>query len=401
LAVSVNITRNELRTGIAKSISLLILQPTPFCNIDCKYCYLPGRNVRSFMKEDDLRRILTQLREDGVLGDRIDICWHAGEPLVAGVDFYSKACELIQTELSAHTHVTQIIQTNGILINERWCQFFREHDIHVGISIDGPQATHDKRRLTRAGAGTFDKVVQAIKLLQRYEIDHYALCVVNEETILEPDRLNSFFANLGFREVCYNIEETDGINQSAVLGMPDVERRARHFFRTLLEYCRQPANQLWIRELHRMLGRLATASASADNEIPSDLTEPLRTLTVAYNGDWSTFSPEFAGITHPESGNFVFGNLVRESLFDGLQRANFLRVWSQIQAGVNRCRATCPYFRVCGGGAPSNKFAELEDLAGSETVYCRTWTQALADACLDVLENVSGSESAEVGSNGG
>jgi len=149
---------------------LLILQPTPFCNIDCSYCYLPDRGDRSRMTVETVAAVAQRLLEDGLLGPELSVVWHAGEPLAAPPDFYEAAFGVLQQALGAHSELTHCIQTNATLIDERWCELFLRHGVKIGVSIDGPAALHDRHRRTRGGRGTHAQVMRGVALLRRHGI---------------------------------------------------------------------------------------------------------------------------------------------------------------------------------------------------------------------------------------
>jgi uncharacterized protein len=340
----------------------------------------------------DLAAILGRLTADGVVGEALDLCWHAGEPLVAGLDFYREAQRVIREILPAGIRLTQVMQTNGTLIDERWCELFREYNIRVGLSLDGPREVHDRNRVTRRGGGTHDQVIRALGLLKSAGVLPYALCVVDRAGLASPQALYDYFAGLGFEEVCFNIEETDGVNVSSAVAMGDLRAAGHEFFAPLLRSAQGPQPRPWVRELHRMLGSIAMATQDSGAPLGSDLTEPFGIITVAHDGRWSTFSPELSGVKSVAHDDFFFGNLVHESLDVGVARPVFQRLYAEISAGVAQCRAECGYFRVCGGGSPSNKFAETGRFDTTETGYCRSWTQGLADACLDFIEGAMSAE---------
>ena len=138
---------------------LLVLQPTPFCNIDCSYCYLPQRDERSRMDINTVRLAARRLREDGLLADELTVVWHAGEPLVLPPAYYEEAFAVIAEELPG-TEVTQAVQTNATLISDVWCAFFLKHRVQLGVSVDGPAHLHDRHRRTRQGRGTHAQVLR-------------------------------------------------------------------------------------------------------------------------------------------------------------------------------------------------------------------------------------------------
>jgi uncharacterized protein len=105
---------------------LLILQPTPFCNINCDYCYLPNRNSTMRMDIKIVRRAAERLRDDGLVGEELTVAWHAGEPLAMPLSFYKEAIKVFQDVLGSACNVSHSIQTNATLINDAWCEFFKK-----------------------------------------------------------------------------------------------------------------------------------------------------------------------------------------------------------------------------------------------------------------------------------
>ena len=113
---------------------------------------------------------------------------------------------------------------------------------------------------------------------------------------------------------------------------------------------------------------------------------PLALISVAWNGDFSTFSPELLGQRSAEFGNFVLGNVADTGYVAALQSPVMQRLWPAVAAGIEACERDCAYFSYCGGGAPANKWFENADLSSTETLYCRSMVQRPFDAVLGHLE---------------
>src|SRR5579864_2816245 len=141
---------------------LVVMQATPFCNINCLYCYLPNRSSTKRMDDKTLARIFEVLFASSLLSDQISIVWHAGEPLVLPIPFYEKAFQLAEQFNTRGIHVTHCFQTNGTLVNQAWCDFIRSHNVNVGVSLDGPRYIHDASRVDRVGRGTFDRALHGL-----------------------------------------------------------------------------------------------------------------------------------------------------------------------------------------------------------------------------------------------
>lgn len=167
----------------ALGIRLLILQPTPFCNISCDYCYLAERDVHRFMSLDVVEATVSNAKQCGLVGPQLSIVWHAGEPLVASRQFYRQAFDLVSRTLGPEVQVRHSIQTNGTLINERWCALFRQYAVRVGVSLDGPAFLHDRHRTTRQGGPTHARVMEGVKALQLNEIPFHVISVVTEDAL--------------------------------------------------------------------------------------------------------------------------------------------------------------------------------------------------------------------------
>src|SRR5436305_3044981 len=159
------------------NIELLIFQTTPFCNIDCSYCYLPNRQTTTRIPLSIVAEIARSIIDAGWLHDRLSVIWHAGQPLVVGPEYLEQlitACAL----LHQRALVQHCVQTNGTLINDHFCDLFLKRNVRVGVSIDGPRDLHDRHRLTRNGRGTFDAVMCGIEKLRNAGIPFDVICVL-------------------------------------------------------------------------------------------------------------------------------------------------------------------------------------------------------------------------------
>src|SRR5262245_5527081 len=112
-------------------LELLVVQPTPFCNLDCSYCYLPDRLSKRRMSRATLDQTFAWVFQSGLVRDEFTLLWHAGEPTVVPLDFYEDAIALLQKHNHAGVRVHQAFQTNATLLDAAWCAFVRQHDIHI------------------------------------------------------------------------------------------------------------------------------------------------------------------------------------------------------------------------------------------------------------------------------
>lgn len=363
---------------------LLILQSTPFCNIDCSYCYLPARDDRRRMAFETVEASLRLIFENDLAAPDFTVLWHAGEPLAVPVDWYQTAFAAAARGAPAGTHLRHAMQTNALLIDPRWCDFFREHGVRVGVSLDGPQVLHDARRRTRAGAGTHARVMAGIDVLRRHGVPFHVICVIGADMLDAADEVADFFIAHDILDVGFNVEEVEGANVRSSLDVPDVERRFADFFSRLIARADAARPPLRIREREEVLRALRHPRFGRLERNPQN--EPLGLLSVTAGGEVYTFSPELAGVRHPVIGDLAIGTLPGDRLAAMLSGDAFAQQWAEIEAGRRMCRRTCAYFDLCLGGAPVNKLSERGTFASDETLYCRLAHRAVADAVLGALE---------------
>ncbi len=125
-------------------------------------------------------------------GDEIVFSWQGGEPTLLGLDYFRKVVELQQKYKPSGTRIENDLQTNGILLNDEWCEFLLANNFLVGLSIDGPQELHDKYRKTRSGKPTFHLVMKAVEKLQYYGVRFNALVTVNRHNVKYPLEIYRF-----------------------------------------------------------------------------------------------------------------------------------------------------------------------------------------------------------------
>jgi uncharacterized protein len=162
----------------------LLAKPTgAVCNLDCKYCFFLSKEVlypneKSRMSEATLDVYIRQLLESHRTPE-VTVAWQGGEPTLMKLDFFEKAVELVEKYRKPGQKVQHTFQTNGLLLDDDWCAFFKKHDFLIGLSVDGPRELHDTYRVDRRGGGTFDLVMNGWRALRRHSVDFNILCTVN------------------------------------------------------------------------------------------------------------------------------------------------------------------------------------------------------------------------------
>ena len=208
---------DNIANPFAKPLYVMLKPAGAHCNLACKYCYYLEKNKlyptaqRHLMSDEMLEQFTREYIEAQTMS-QVLFTWHGGEPLLRSIDFYRKALSL-QQKYAGGRHIDNVIQTNGTLLTDEWCEFFAQNHWLVGISIDGPQPYHDHYRLTAAGKPSWKKVMQGIKLLKKHGVEWNAMAVVNAYNVNHPLEFYRFFKENG----CQFLQFT-----------PIVERLTRH-----------------------------------------------------------------------------------------------------------------------------------------------------------------------------
>lgn len=208
---------DNIANPFAKPLYVMLKPAGAHCNLACKYCYYLEKNKlyptaqRHLMSDEMLEQFTREYIEAQTMS-QVLFTWHGGEPLLRSIDFYRKALSL-QQKYAGGRRIDNVIQTNGTLLTDEWCEFFAQNHWLVGISIDGPQPYHDHYRLTAAGKPSWKKVMQGIKLLKKHGVEWNAMAVVNAYNVNHPLEFYRFFKENG----CQFLQFT-----------PIVERLTRH-----------------------------------------------------------------------------------------------------------------------------------------------------------------------------
>lgn len=208
---------DNIATPFAKPLYVMLKPAGAHCNLACKYCYyleknnLYDKSHRHIMSDEMLEQFTREYIEAQIM-PQVLFTWHGGEPLMRSIDFYKKALAL-QKKYARGRRIDNVIQTNGTMLTDEWCEFFAQNNWLVGISIDGPQEYHDHYRLTSTGNPSWQKVMHGIELLKKHHVEWNAMAVVNAYNANHPLEFYHFFKDNG----CQYLQFT-----------PIVERLTKH-----------------------------------------------------------------------------------------------------------------------------------------------------------------------------
>jgi len=216
---------SDIKNSAVQGIHVVAKPIGPVCNLSCTYCFYlekqalfsPKEQYR--MSDDVLSAFITNYITSQPT-PVVEFVWQGGESTLLGIDFYKRVIKF-QRHFAKQKTITNSLQTNGTLLTEKWCRFLKKHNFTVGLSLDGPQEIHDLYRCDRKGKGSFDKVMQGLKLLQEHKIEYNVMACVARETARKPLDVYRFLRDQGVEFIQFS---------PVVERMPDARSR-RHGLR--------------------------------------------------------------------------------------------------------------------------------------------------------------------------
>jgi len=176
---------------------IMIKPRGPICNLDCSYCYYlskedlyPGSAFR--MNDKTLETFSRDYIRAQPVPEAV-FSWQGGEPILMGLEFFQRAVDFQQAYARPGMRISNTIQTNGTLLNDEWCQFFREHRFLVGLSLDGPAVLHDTYRVDKGGKPTHAAVMAGVELLRSHQVEYNILATVHTSNVNHPLEVYRFF----------------------------------------------------------------------------------------------------------------------------------------------------------------------------------------------------------------
>lgn len=330
----------------------LMAKPSSFhCNIKCEYCfYLEKEQFFSpnaeFMSDDTLRNYIKNYIQSHA-ASQVDFAWQGGEPTLLGLDFFRKAVAY-QQEFAQDKKITNAFQTNGIALNKQWAHFFKENQFLIGISIDGLSDVHNKYRISVNGQPTFDRVKNAVQLLQDFAVDFNTLTVVNKqnfdkgrETYLALKELGSTFMQF------IPIVEKQTCGATTNFSVPP-EGYGRFLLDVFNEWSKEDIGKIFVIEFDNLLGQwLGYPSSSCVHQPTCGAS-----MVVEANGD--VYSCDH--FVYPE---YKVGNLNQQSLVEIALSAPQYQFGQQKKSTLTPVCLNCELRPICHGGCPKHRIVPL------------------------------------------
>jgi len=181
----------------------------PICNLSCEHCFYLEKeelypDTRSFrMSTETLECFIKQYIEGQPEGTpEVNFGWQGGEPTLMGLKFYQRAIELQEQYSRPGMRISNALQTNGVLLDDKWGEFLHEHNFLVGISIDGPEKLHDRYRRDKKGRGSFKSVIAGLEALKKHDVEFNTMVCVQNDNGDHPEEVYDFLKEIGSRFVC-------------------------------------------------------------------------------------------------------------------------------------------------------------------------------------------------------
>jgi len=331
------------------------------CNLNCDYCFFlkkeklyPGSNFR--MSDEVHEAYIKQLFEAHQV-PQVTVAWQGGEPTLMGLEFFRRSMELQKKYQKTGTQIENTFQTNGILLNDEWCQFFHENNFLIGLSLDGPRELHDHYRKDKGGHGTFDRVVRAAWLLQKHRVEFNILCTVNRKNADHPLKVYRFFRDeLGAHYIQFipiverenesGYQEGDKVTERSV--RPD--QWGRFLIKIFDEWVRRDVGHTFVLNfdgaLAGWLGRAGTVCIFG----------PTCGLGMALEHNGDLYSCD-----HFVEPNYYLGNILNTPMIDLVASEKQRKFGKDKKDLLPRYCRECEVFFVCNGECPKNRFIQTPD----------------------------------------
>lgn len=329
-----------------KHISVMLKPASSLCNLRCRYCFYANvsdsREVRSFgvMKQETAGKIIENIFSGTKSGDMVTLAFQGGEPTLAGLEFFHFFTAEVR-RVQGKTRISYAFQTNGILLDEEWCAFFREHNFLVGLSLDAMQSNHDLNRVDASGKGTYADVRRAKALLEKYGVQYNVLTVLTNALARHPQQVWNFLCREDIRYVQF-IPCLGELNGEASRYSLTSERFASFYIQLF---------KLWSEHFERgeyrsiklfddLINLLTDGRCSACGLTGQCMPQ------IVVEADGSVYPCDFYALDEYRAGNLA------ESSIEEIYCQKTMTEFQTRPTGTLALCEECPYRPICGGGCP-------------------------------------------------
>ena len=346
------------------------------CNLDCRYCYYlekeklyptgAGLRMEPALLEEYIRQYIASQNVP-----EISFAWQGGEPTLLGVDYFRQVVEL-QKKHAAGKRISNALQTNGVLLDDEWCEFFTANNFLIGLSIDGPRELHDRYRVDKAGKPSFDRVMRGLEFLKKHQTEFNTLTVVNRANSQKPLEVYRFLKetgskflqfiplverkpDTGAKELQFDYSEPPLAGKwspSEPVTAASVESRQYGEFLVKIfdEWVRQDVGQVFVQLFDSALGSWMGAGASL-----CVFAETCGTaLVLEHNGD-------LYACDHYVYPRYKLGNLLNQTLGEMVNSPSQRKFGTDKQTTLPKYCRECDVKFACNGECPKHRFLRTID----------------------------------------
>ncbi|WP_048158879.1 anaerobic sulfatase maturase [Methanosarcina sp. WWM596] len=355
----------------------VLAKPTgAICNLACSYCFFldkellyPGSRFR--MSDEVLENYIRQLIEAHRI-PQVTVAWQGGEPTLMGIDFYRRAIELQEKYKKPGMTFENTMQTNGTLLNDEWCRFFKENNFLIGISIDGPRELHDAYRVDKKGNGSFDRVMGGLRLLQKHGVEYNVLTTVNRANADHPLEVYHFLRDEAKTDWIQFIPVVERINEGGHTlyqkgdKVSDRSVKPEQFGSFLSRIFDE-----WVRnDVGRVFVQTFEASARRWLGLPSGMCVFEETcgigLALEHNGD-------LYSCDHFVEPDYLLGNIMEKEIVELATSEKQYRFGQDKRETLPQACRECEVLFACQGECPKNRFLTTRDGEQGLNYLCEGW----------------------------
>ncbi len=344
----------------------LLAKPTgAICNLDCAYCFFldkealyPGSPFR--MTDGLLEAYIRQLIEAHRV-DHVTISWQGGEPTLMGLDFFKRAIGIAEKYRRPGMEFMHTMQTNGTLLDDEWCEFFKEHDFLIGLSIDGPRALHDVYRVDKGGAPTFDRVMRGLRLLQKHGVEYNLLTTVNRVNGDHPLEVYRFLRDEARTDWMQFIPVVERINSdgqtiyqegNTVSDRSVLPEQFGRFLNTIFdEWLRHDVGRIYVQTFEAALRNWLGMSSSGMCVFNETCGQG---LAIEHNGD-------LYACDHFVEPKYLLGNIQTQHMTEMVSSPQQLKFGQDKRDTLPKYCRECDVRFACHGECPKNRFIDTPD----------------------------------------
>ncbi len=331
------------------------------CNLNCDYCFFLKKEHlyegSTFRMSDEVHRSYIRQLLDAHQVPQVTVAWQGGEPTLMGLDFFRRTVELQDEYAKPGTRIENTFQTNGILLDDEWCQFFHERNFLIGLSLDGPKELHDVYRKDKGGRGTFDQVLRGARFLQKHDVQFNILCTVNAKNSEYPLEVYRFFRDelkAQYLQFIPIVERDNDTGFQEGTRVTDRSVRPEQFGRFLIEifdeWVGKDVGETFVLNFD---GALAGWLGMAGTVCIFGPTCGLG-MALEHNGD-------LYSCDHFVEPRHYLGNILQTPMLDLVASDKQQRFGLDKRDTLPRYCRGCDFRHICNGECPKNRFCQTPD----------------------------------------